>query len=78
MIFATTTVLGANISHSLTKETYTAVEVSLGDTLWDLAEKFGPKNQDLRAVVHAIRTKNHIESSSSIQPGQIVLIPTYL
>lgn len=78
MIFATTTVLGSNISDSMTKQTYTEVEIAIGDNLWNLAADFGPANQDPRDVVYAIRAINELDSASSIQPGQTILIPTYI
>jgi len=50
------------------------IQIQAGDTLWKLAQEFGPSNQDLRAVIYEICTINQI-SADSIQPGQFILIP---
>ncbi len=71
------TLIGTNTAESLTKMTYTEVQVQPGDTLWDLAESFGPRDQDLRKVVYEICEYNDI-SADSIYPGQIILIPEYI
>jgi nucleoid-associated protein YgaU len=51
-----------------------AVTVVQGDTLWRLAERFGPDHTDTRLVVEAIRTANGLEDGS-IYPGQTLIIP---
>lgn len=76
-ISVTGTIFGANSVESLTKPVYTEIIVQSGDTLWDLAEEFGPDHQDIRKVVHAICQLNDI-SADSIYPGQAILIPAYI
>ena len=71
------TVIGLNTVDSLTKNTYSEIQIQSGDTLWDLAREFGPDDQDVRKVVHAICTLNNI-SAASIRPGQTILIPKYM
>ena len=71
------TISGLNNSESLTKDSYTEIRVQTGDTLWDLAEKFGPDNKDIREVVYQICEVNDI-SADSIFPGQTLLIPSYI
>ncbi|WP_324824058.1 LysM peptidoglycan-binding domain-containing protein [Sinanaerobacter sp. ZZT-01] len=61
-------------SNSLTRIDYTEIQIQAGDTLWKLAQEFGPSNQDLRAVIYEICMINQI-SADSIQPGQSILIP---
>ena len=70
-------ITGETTSESLTKITYSEVLVKPGDTLWNLAETFGPENQDLRKVVYEICEYNHI-TADGIYPGQTILIPTYI
>lgn len=70
-------ITGETTAESLTKMTYTEVLVKPGDTLWELAETFGPDHQDLRKVVYKICEYNHI-TADSIYPGQTILIPTYI
>lgn len=44
-----------------------------GDTLWDLAVRYGGEG-DVRDAVKAIKETNHLKSAE-LQPGQVVLIP---
>lgn len=71
------TALGAYNSESLTKPVYTEILVQSGDTLWNLAQEFGPDNLDTRAVVYEICKINEI-TADSIFPGQKILIPAYI
>jgi LysM repeat protein len=73
-IITTGTVLGFNESAGITKEQYTEVKIIVGDTLWDLAKSYGPKDKDIRRTVHRICKINDI-SAHDIQPGQSILIP---
>lgn len=77
MISITGTIVGANNVESLTKPTYSEIIVQSGDTLWNLAEEFGPDNKDVREVVYEICEINDI-SADSIQPGQTILVPVYI
>ena len=71
------TFTGLNDAESLTKATYTEIRVQTGDTLWNLAEEFGPDNKDIREIVYQICKVNDI-SADSIYPGQKILIPEYI
>jgi LysM repeat protein len=51
------------------------VVVGPGDTLWDLANEYGPPDADLRQVVQGIRETNGL-NGSLIRPGQVLLIET--
>lgn len=74
---ATTTALGFNQAEALTKPVYTEIQIQNGDTLWDLAKEYGPKDQDIRKVVYAICEINQIQADE-LQSGQSILIPKYL
>jgi len=50
------------------------IVVHEGDTLWDLAQTYGPRNADPRRTVARIQELNHL-TSSVIRPGEVVLIP---
>jgi len=77
MISAIGTVIGTNTVDSLTKNTFTEIQVQSGDTLWDLANEFGPDDKDIRKVVYEICKLNNI-SADGIFPGQKLLIPKYI
>lgn len=70
------TIFGAN-AEGLTKSTYSEIQIQTGDTLWELAQEFGPNDKDVREVVYEICKINDI-SADSIYPGQTILIPTYI
>lgn len=68
------TAFGANDVESLMKTNYSEIKVESGDTLWNLAQEFGPENKDVREVVYEICKINDI-SADSIYPGQTIRIP---
>ncbi len=53
----------------------TTYQVTAGDSLWEVAEAHAEDGEDLRAVVYEIKRLNDL-SSSIIQPGQVLLVPT--
>lgn len=77
LISITNTFIGVNQAESLTKPVYNQVIIQAGDSLWDLAEEFGPDGKDIRQVVYEICKINDI-SADSIYPGQTILIPSYI
>ncbi len=68
---------GNDRAESLTKPVYSQIVIESGDTLWDLAQEFGPAGKDVREVVYEICRINDI-SADSIYPGQTILIPAYI
>ena len=48
--------------------------VKPGDTLWQIAQNFGPENADTRRIVNAIEKLNQIDGGS-LQAGQLIEIP---
>ena len=68
---------GTNTVDSLTKVTYTKIQVEPGDNLWNIAKDFGPDDQDIRKLVFEICKVNQV-SADSIYPGQSLLIPSYI
>lgn len=77
IISAVGSISGKDQALSLSRPVYTEITIVTGDTLWDLAKTYGPADQDIRKVVHAICKINNT-SADKIQPGQKILIPQYL
>ena len=50
------------------------VVVQPGDTLWSISEEITPQGTDIREIVSDLKTLNAL-STSSLQVGQILLIP---
>jgi nucleoid-associated protein YgaU len=48
--------------------------VSAGDTLWEIASGYVVEGDDVRPMVHAIKERSGI-TSSTLQPGQVLRIP---
>ncbi len=51
------------------------VQVHAGDTLWEIAGTMVEPSEDVRSVIGRIKDMNGL-SSSSIQQGQVLLLPT--
>lgn len=66
--------LKINVVEGIAESEFIEIHVKSGDTLWDLAKKFSPENQDIRKSLYEINTLNNL-SSSEIYPGQIIKIP---
>ncbi|RKD34508.1 LysM peptidoglycan-binding domain-containing protein [Thermohalobacter berrensis] len=50
------------------------VKVKRGDTLWNIAKKNNPNNDDVRKIVHKIMKLNDMESAE-IFPGDVLKVP---
>ena len=50
------------------------VQETRGDTLWTIAQTYGPTCIDLRKTVHVIKQKNRL-SKAVIHPGDKLLVP---
>lgn len=48
--------------------------VAQGDTLWDIAADHMSPEEDIRVVIHEIKERSEIDSSS-LQVGQVLQIP---
>jgi len=55
--------------------TEATVIVSAGDTLWGIASTYAEEGTDVRKIVYAIKKRNSL-SGSSLQAGQVLVIPT--
>lgn len=53
---------------------YTAIEVSHGDTLWNIAKLYGPKDADIRETVYKICKLNNV-SADTLRAGQVISVP---
>lgn len=67
-------ITGMNVINGVTEPNYTTVEVSAGDTLWDIANRCSDENQDVRKTVYEIRHLNNL-TSSTLTTGQTIKVP---
>ena len=51
------------------------VVVRPGDTLWAIAEAYGPPGRDVREVVDWIRTHNRVDPGA-LRPGMVLVVPS--
>lgn len=65
---------GLFMSDASTNNAVVKVEISSGDTLWDIATAYNYYDEDVREVVYRIKTYNQLESTT-LFVGQSVLIP---
>lgn len=73
-VSAMNTILGFNDAEGQTKDQFTIVEVTYGDTIWDIAREHLADDMDLRDAVHMIMSINNI-TAEELQPGQSLKIP---
>jgi len=66
--------LGLNVVKAEEPTTYVEVKVVSGDTLWNLAQRYGSDSKDIREVVYEISSINNV-TAATLQPGQTILIP---
>ncbi|MFD2117770.1 LysM peptidoglycan-binding domain-containing protein [Paenibacillus yanchengensis] len=52
------------------------VFATAGDTLWSIAQQYGPNNKDVRQLIHKIKDRNLL-TSSEILIGQRLIIPKF-
>lgn len=75
-VFTFGSMFGLNESDSLSTPAYIEVKVQSGDTLWDIADTYGPDDVDVRRVIYEICRINHV-TADTIVPGQQILVPEY-
>lgn len=64
-----------NKAHSkVFEESFTQVQISQGDTLWNIALEYMPENYDVRKMVYQIKHINGMDTSF-IYPEDILKIP---
>ncbi len=77
LTFIIGTALGYNNVVGASNKEFVQVRVESGDTLWGLAQEYGPADMDVRNVVYEICRLNGI-SADTLQAGQYITIPTEL
>ena len=77
LAFIITTALGYNTASGASTQEYVQVKVQSGDTIWGLAQEYGPADMDIRNVVYEICRINGIQADT-LQAGQYITIPTEL
>jgi len=73
-VVITGSAMGCFSASSMDAIKYTTVEVKYGDTLWNLARKYGNTNKDVREVIYEICKLNNV-SAETLQAGQFITIP---
>jgi len=62
-------------SYGYKEQEFLIIKVEKGDTLWDIAEKYG-KNGDIRKYIYSIKKLNNLETGF-IYEGDLLKIPVY-
>jgi LysM repeat protein len=70
--------LGSSLAAAsqLTVSPTKTVVVQPGDTLWQIASRYGDPNQYILDRVEAISRINHMAGDQSLVPGEKILVPT--
>ena len=71
--FAASTALGYAKVSGIEPKSYIEYEVQPGDTLWEIAKTYGPKDQDVRKTVYDICSLNGI-SASELTAGTTIRV----
>ena len=67
-------VTGMDKSLALTKPQYVQVEITYGDTLWDIADEYKLNDTDIRKAEFEICKINDIDADD-LKPGMIISVP---
>ncbi|QZY56940.1 LysM peptidoglycan-binding domain-containing protein [Crassaminicella profunda] len=68
------TIFKINIAEGTNELKCVKIHIKYGDTLWELAKKFTPKEKDIRKTIYEISIINELDSLD-LYPGQIIKIP---
>lgn len=66
----------ANIFKPVMEVKRVQVTVSLGDTLWDIADTYTLPENDIRYTIHRIKEINNMDTSE-LHPGDVIVVPIY-
>ncbi|MCT4618765.1 MAG: LysM peptidoglycan-binding domain-containing protein [Marinisporobacter sp.] len=72
--FCNSIIFKANIAEGTNGIKCVKIHIKDGDTIWDLAKKFTPKEKDIRKTIYEISSINNLDTLD-IYPGQIIKIP---
>ena len=77
VFYGTSLVVAHDSSYSVApeKKYYKSIQITSGDTLWNIAENYMPSDMDTREAVYIIKKVNNIDST--VRDGQTILIPEY-
>ena len=70
-------IFGLNDSQALTKTEYEQIQISSGDTLWQIANEYKTDDTDTRKAVYKICQINDIDASE-LYPGMVISVPKEL
>lgn len=65
---------GAWMAEAFSEQEMITIEIVPGDTLWEIASKFNFYNEDIREVIHRIKSYNHIDDGQLIA-GEMLIVP---
>ncbi len=74
LILISVFILGSLSVQGRGEKNYARVHIHSGDTLWNIAEQYNERNQDLRKFIHQIMKENDMETAM-IYPGESIKIP---
>ena len=77
LAFIISSALGFNTASGASTQQYVQIKAQSGDTLWTLAQEYGPSDMDVRNVIYEICRLNGI-TAADLQAGQYITIPTEL
>lgn len=66
--------IGLGLAKGEQPSSYKEIIVKSGDSLWMIAKKYYPQDQDIRKSVWEIRKTNNLDDAN-IKPGQSLKIP---
>ena len=73
-VFIMGSVMGFFNAEASAPEEYISYQVQSGDTLWNIARKYGPADQDVRLTISNICRINNV-TASTLQAGQVIQVP---
>ena len=74
MAFIVSSALGYNTASGASTKEYVQVKVQSGDTLWALAQEYGPADMDVRTVVYQICQLNGISERTVLRIGKRIRV----
>lgn len=66
-----------SVANGGTEVKFQTIYVENGDNLWNIAQNYTPKGEDVRSTIAKIKDFNKLEQSN-LSPGQEIKIPTNL
>lgn len=65
-----------SLAYGYEQGNYAEMTIIHGDTLWEIAKRNNPYNEDIRKIVHKIMEINDMKSAN-LKVGSVIKIPKY-